>query len=117
MKHLIILGFFFFVSCEGRKLEFDRSNWNTIVDGIYKYREQMVDDLIQNHLKKGMSRRELIELIGDPENIQMMENNTIGYIIMEDYSRDIDPVETKTLIIQFTNDSLISDYEIQHWKR
>lgn len=116
MKYLIAVGILL-VSCKARELEFDRSKWNTVEDGFYTYREQIVNDLIHNHLKKGMSYRELIELVGNPEKNQMEEKHTVGYEIMEDYAWDIDPVETKTLIIRFTNDSLISDYEIEHWKR
>jgi hypothetical protein len=34
---------------------------------------------------------------------------------MEDYGWDIDPVETKSLMIELTADSLVQDFNIKHW--
>ncbi|WBL23863.1 hypothetical protein [Zunongwangia sp. HRR-M8] len=35
-------------------MEFERSKWNKSFDGFYEYRENMVQDLMANHLEKGM---------------------------------------------------------------
>jgi len=45
-----------------------------------------------------------------------LEANTIAYEVMVDYGWDIDPVETKTLIVRFSSDSLYTGSEIKHWK-
>ncbi len=116
-KLMIIFCICFLGSCEMEQLEFEKSKWSENVDGFYKYRESMEKDLMENHLKKGMTYQQLTDLIGEPENFANLEPNTIGYTLVEDYGWDIDPVETKTLMIEFTTDSLVRDFKIDHWKK
>jgi hypothetical protein len=115
-KIFIISFLFLILSCGIKEIEFEKSKWNESFDGFYECRENMVSDLIENHLQKGMTYKHLIDLIGKPENFANLKKNTIGYIIMEDYGWDIDPVETKTLIIEITKDSLVKNIKIEHWK-
>lgn len=61
-------------------MEFDKSKWNERFDGFYKYRENMVQDLMESHIKKGMSLKNVIDLLGEPENYQ---NNKTNEIIMK----------------------------------
>ncbi len=63
-----------------------------------------------------MTYKQLSDLIGKPDNYSNLDSNTIGYGIMEDYGWDIDAVETKTLMIKLTKDSLVLNYKIDHWK-
>lgn len=37
------------------------------VDGFYEYRESMVNDLMNNNLEKGMTYKQMTDLIGEPE--------------------------------------------------
>lgn len=113
----LIITLFINTSCESNEIKFDKSKWNERVDGIYLYREKMATDLIANHLQKGMTYREIEELLGNPEVYSNLGDNLIAYAIMVDFGWDIDPVETKTLIIELTNDSLVNNYEIMHWKK
>ncbi len=118
MKKLFaILCLCFLGSCGTDQLDFEKSKWNDSVDGFYKYRESMAKDLMENHLKKGMTYLELTDLIGQPENFANLKENTIGYTLMEDYGLDIDPIETKTLMIQLTADSLVQNFRVKHWKK
>ena len=118
MKNLFIIFCLCFLgSCGTEQLDFELSKWNESVDGFYKYRESMAQELMENHLEKGMTYQQLTDLIGEPENIANLKHNTIGYKLMEDYGLDIDPVETKTLMIELTNDSLVQDFKIEHWKK
>lgn len=118
MKNLmIIFCLCFFGSCGTEQLDFEKSKWNESVDGFYTYRESMAKDLVENHLKKGLTYQQLTDLIGEPENFANLKTNTIGYTLMEDYGWDIDPVETKTLMIEFTADSLVKDFKIEHWEK
>lgn len=114
---LILVCACLFASCENKEMKFEQSKWNQSFDGFYKYRESMVKDLMNNHLKKGMTYNEVIALIGKPENIGNLEVNTIGYILMENYGWDIDPVETKTLMIELSKDSLVQKFEVEHWEK
>ncbi|MCB0651254.1 MAG: hypothetical protein KDC85_08265 [Saprospiraceae bacterium] len=118
MKNLMMIFCLCFLSaCGNNQLDFEISKWNESVDGFYKFRELMTNDLMENHLKKGMTYQEFTDLIGEPENFANLKTNTIGYTLMEDYGWDIDPVETKILLIELTADSLVQDFKIQHWKK
>lgn len=83
---------------------------------FYANRESMVKDLMESYLHKGMNYQELTKLIGLPEDYDNMEPNTFGYEIMVDYGWNIDPVEGKTLLINFSPDSIIIDYKLEYWK-
>jgi hypothetical protein len=118
LKHasIILSSAFLLFSCESKDVRFNKISWNEKNDGFYTNRKEMVNDLISNHLHKGMSYEELVEKLGTPENYSEMDANTIAYAIVEDYGWDIDPVETKILRIKLSKDSLVEDYEIIHWK-
>ena len=94
-KIFIILFLFLISSCGIKEIEFEKSKWNESSDGFYEYRENMVSDLIKNYLQKGMTYKQLTDLIDEPTNFANLKKNTIGYIIMEDYGWNIDPVKTK----------------------
>ena len=118
MKNLMIIFCLCFLSaCGIDQLDFEKSKWNESVDGFYKFRELMANDLMENHLEKGMTYQELTDLIGEPENFANLKENSIGYTLMEDYGWDIDPVETKTLMFELTADSLVQDFNIKHWEK
>ena len=114
---MIIFCLFVLSSCIERQVEFERSKWNSSVDGFYEFREVMVNDLIERHLKKGMTYQEITNLLGKPENFANLKTSTLGYTLMEDYGWDIDPVETKHLYIELSTDSLVQEFKVEHWKK
>ncbi|CAL65839.1 hypothetical protein [Christiangramia forsetii] len=103
-------------SCGVKEMEFDKSKWNERFDGFYEYRENMIQDLMENHLKKGMKLRKVVELLGEPGNYQNEETNEITYEIMVDYGWNIDPMEVKELYVEFDKDSIVTDFRLEHWK-
>ena len=108
-----ILLCFLLVSC-GQK--FEKEKWKEGGDIFYTYREKMVKDLMKNHLKKGMTYKEVIDLLGNSDNYTDLPPNTICYEVMVDYGWDIDPQKGKTLYIEFTNDSIVKEFRIEKWK-
>ncbi|OQA94485.1 MAG: Outer membrane protein assembly factor BamE [Bacteroidetes bacterium ADurb.Bin217] len=118
-RRLILLSFvfFFITACGVEEIKFDKNKWNEKDDIIYKYRENMVNDLMVNHLKKGMPYKQIIDLLGEPVVYSEMDTNIVSYEIIEKYGWDIDPIEMKYLLIELTKDSLIKDFKIEHWKR
>jgi hypothetical protein len=106
----------FFVSCGAEQKKFDKNTWNEMDDIMYANRESMVTDLMKNHLRQRMTFKEVVELIGKPENYTNTKSNTIGYEIMVDYGWDIDPVKGKTLYIELTNDSIVKNFKLEEWK-
>jgi hypothetical protein len=103
-------------SCGTEQLNFEKSKWNESVDGFYKYRKSMSKGLVDNHLEKGITYQQLTDLIRESENLDNLKENTIGYTLMEDYGWHIDPVETKTLMVELTPNSLVQDFKVEHWK-
>ena len=97
-------------------MEFDKSKWNERIDGFYKYRENMVQDLMEVHLKTGMELKNVIDLLGKPENYHNKKSNEIIYEIMVDYGWNIDPIEGKELHFEFDKDSTVTDIRLKHWE-
>jgi hypothetical protein len=101
------------IACNQTK--FDKSKWIAKDDIEYPYRKAMLRDLITNYKFKGLSYKQLIELLGEPGNI-VGDSNAIYYPISEEYDV-IDPVHTIDLEIIFNKDSVVSDYKIYEWKK
>lgn len=112
----ILLVLITITACGSKEIEFDKLKWSKKIDGFYQYREEMIEDLMSNHLHKRMTYKEVTDLLGNPENYSDLEKNTLAYGIMENYGWNIDPVESKTLMIKLTKDSLVSSFELIHWK-
>ncbi len=72
----------------------------------------MTADLVKNHLKKGMSHKEVVVLLGDPEFEQGNQINALAYDISVDYSWDIDPQQGKVLYIEFAKDSTVKGFRV-----
>ena len=106
MKWFGIIFLLVIYACGSKQIKFEKSKWNKKIDGFYIYREVMYEDLVNNHLKRGMPFYKIKDLMGDPDNLANLDNYSIGYIIKEDYD-GIDPVETKILLIKLTRDSLV----------
>lgn len=113
---IYIAVIFLLTSCNNQRMEFDKEKWNERDDIFYANREKMVTDLMENHLKKGMTYKEVLNLLGSSENYQNDSPNTIGYEIMVDYGWNIDPQKGTTLYIEFTNDSIVKDIKLEEWK-
>ena len=97
-------------------MEFDKSKWNERLDGFYEYRENMVEDLMQNHLKKGMDYKGVVELLGEPIDSKNNKTNEISYEIMVDYGWNIDPMEGEVLYLEFEKDSTLIKSRLEHWE-
>jgi len=116
MKKLILICFCLLFACGPKQMKFEQSKWNKSIDGFYDYRENMVNDLIENHLQKGMSYKNVIDLLGEPGNYMDIEPNEIVYEIMVDYEWNIDPMEGKDLYIKFGKDSTLINTRLEHWE-
>ena len=83
---------------------------------MYPQRERMLRDIINKHQLKGLKYKQMIELLGEPENYTDEEVNTETYNIVVDYGRDIDPVYIKHLEVKFNSDSIVTDVYIKEIK-
>jgi len=113
----IILLFLILTACE-RDRKFDKTIWLKQSDvHQYPYRNSMCEDLVKNHKLRGLSYKQLVNLIGEPEKSIIDEPNSIYYEILTEYGSDIDPIKTKTLIFKLNSDSTILDFKIEEWKK
>ena len=116
LNGFLILFVFLLLSCGIGDKKFDKTTWNEKNDIFFANREKMVKDLMENHLKKGMTYEEVIDLLGQAENYQDDPPNTICYEIMVDYGWNIDPQKGKTLYIEFSRDSTLKNVRLEKWK-
>ncbi|WP_295650949.1 hypothetical protein [uncultured Mucilaginibacter sp.] len=114
----IILCFLLLVSCGQYppKIKFDRKLWDEKLDWDYPNREFMIDDLVKNHRLKGLTYKQLVDSLGEPANFGDT-TNIVSYEIITDFGSDIDPVHTKTLVIQMNKDSVTTGFKIEEWNK
>lgn len=113
--YLIFLSIFF-TSCS-KEILFNKENWNNGYDGFYNHREFMIEDLQKNYLKSKMHYNDVIKLLGTNGEYHDSTDIQLNYEIFVYYGWDINPVETKSLIINFLPDSTYISSEISHWKK
>ena len=99
-----------------RQIPFDKESWNTINDIDYNHREFMVEDIQRNYLKSKMHYKDVVKLLGTNGEYHDSTDMQLYYEIFVDYGWDIDPVETKSQIINFLPDSTYVSSGISHWK-
>ena len=104
-------------SCNSSKDEkFSKLRWNEQTDSAFPppARPKIVGDLISNHKLVGLRYKELVALLGLPDQ---SNSNSIIYQISVDYGNDIDPIYTKDLVFTFSKDSLITKYKFDEWRK
>lgn len=106
-----------FVSCKQEQIKFNRSRWNTRNDIDYNHRELMIEDLSKNYLKPGMKFTETEKLLGINKLSEERDSLQLQYEIYTNFGSDIDPIETKSLIVNFNSDSTLTSIRVDHWKK
>lgn len=104
------------IGCGPGNRKFNPNEWNDRVDFFYAHRESMIDDLLKNHLKKGMSYAQVIGMLGNPDSEFTDSPFTLSYEIMVDYGWNIDPQKGTTLIIELAPDSTVGSFRLEKWK-
>lgn len=113
MKLIVLtLSLLVTLSCNQNR-KFDKYAWSEKGDlGICPNRDEMLKDLLNNHQLKGLTYKQLVELLGEPKNNSDAEQNVAYYNVVTDYGRDIDPVYVKNLQVKFNSDSIVTDVGI-----
>lgn len=121
MKNTLYLSLLFviliFISCTKEQIKFNQNQWNTPDDIDYNHRELMIEDLAKNHLKKGMKFVDAERLLGKNQLSDERDSLQLQYEIYTYYGSDIDPIETKTLMINFSADSTLTNIWVDHWEK
>lgn len=94
--------------------KFDRRKW-VDSDRAFpsQYRDGMLIDLITNYKLKGLTEKQLIDLLGTPDHA---EANGIYYNINIEYGGDTDPVYSKKLEFICSKDKIVESFSLKEWK-
>jgi len=112
--HFVIL---IFISCTKEQTKFNQRQWNTPDEIDYNHRELMIEDLSKNYLKQGMKFTDAENLLGKNQLRNESDSLQLQYEIYTYYGSDIDPIKTKTLMINFSADSTLTNIRIDHWEK
>ena len=85
----------------------------------YPYRKSMLKDLTTNHQLKGLTYKQLIDLIGEPQKNLVGKSDEIYYPITTEYGHPTlspDSVGSITLAFKLNKDSIVTDFRIDKWK-
>lgn len=115
MKRFLII-FCMLLPFSACKRKFNRAAWDDKIDRDYPQRNDMVDDLINNHKLKGLSYKKLVARLGPPEE-SMEDSAKVYYQVLMDFGSDIDPVHTKYLVFKLNKDSIVTDLHLDEWKK
>jgi hypothetical protein len=91
-----------------REMPFSATLWRfggpsqTIARNVDPFRHKMVGDLLAKYLRNGMSKAQVIQLLGEPDN-QVEPERQFWYWLNEEFPLGIgiDPKATRNLIVQF----------------
>jgi len=78
-------------------------------------RMQMLKDLTTNYKLKGISYKELVDLLGKPTGTLTIDDHTFYYETGVDY-KGIDPDKITNLEFKIGADSIVKDYSINEVK-
>lgn len=118
MRSLILLFFFIFLSCKDNSQEttnateqvvtkahlFDASKWKIKKEDAYPYRSQMLDDLVYNVPLKGLTKEELLTVLGSADRI---DGDYLFYTIAMDRVMGY-PLNSTNLVIKIGADGKVA---------
>jgi hypothetical protein len=86
-----------------QKMEFNTKQWVEGTDGVYPYREKMVDDLLKRYDWEGMPRAEVEALLGKPGS-----GDSLNYVYMM-YQKKVSffRLHTHALVVKFREDGVV----------
>lgn len=85
------------------EFEFNKTKWRTKVGRDYPYRNEMLEDLINNQKLKGLKRDEVIDMLGEPDR---SDGSYLFYMVTQKRILFY-PLHTKSLVIKLSKDNTV----------
>lgn len=82
------------IACK-QKLAFNKTGWNAKDDIAYANRDAMVNDLLQHHQITGLTYKQLIDSIGEPQQFEK-DSSEVYYEIETNYGSESTLFQAKT---------------------
>ena len=109
LRYLILATTVFLLACNSNsQMAFDSAKWLQKDSTGYPFRDLMLNDLTTQHQLKGLTKQELIELLGRSENSWEIDKE-LFYPIVRRYD---EPVHIKWLAIRLDSKSKVEHFEI-----
>ena len=86
-----------------QEIAFNKEKWMITEGSDYIYRQKMLNDIIETRILKGLTREEVLALLGEPTRI---DKNYLFYKVSES-KIGFFTLGTKTLVLQLTQDSVV----------
>ena len=112
----LIVFYTFISSCNdiSKSEKFDQEKWKQYSEVDGPERDLMAEDLIKTHKLMGLTNKQMVQLLGPPEN----DTTATWYELKEEGEwLSPDPVSGKDLVIKFNKDSVIISAEIKEWHK
>ena len=96
-----------FTSCK-RGTKFDKEKWKA-GDGIsYSMRDNVLEDLLATHQLKGMTYKDVIRLLGKPDDTATLKTSYEIINTAHEYNPKLKPTYKKNLEFYFNKDSVVT---------
>lgn len=106
MKTIIVLSALLLFGCSSSGA-FDRDRWEN-ADLSTRERVEMMDELLSQHPLKGLSRSEVVELLGEPTPTDKWDHWDMIYVLGP---TEYMPIDHEWLVIKLDETGRVSDFE------
>ncbi len=111
---LVLIGIVFVWYMNHRAISFDRNIWSDESGSDSSLRLRMVEDLTSKYHLIGMTRGEIISLLGDPEIISDIGKNVMYYCLREKHDTN-GQSSIDDLILILDDTGHVKEFKIKHW--
>ena len=107
MRTLAVLSAVLLLGCSSSST-FDSDQWKK-ADLSTRDRVEMVDGLLSQHALKGLSRSEVVELLGEPTKTDKWEDWDMIYVLGP---TEYMPIDHEWLVLELDETDRVSDYDV-----
>ncbi|MEO8949965.1 MAG: hypothetical protein ABI308_16240 [Mucilaginibacter sp.] len=109
---LVTVVFTVLTACSNHQVKFDKEKWNA-GDGIsYSMRDNVLTDLVTNYKLKGMTYKDVIRLLGKPDDTAALKTSYEIINTAHEYNPKLKPTYKKSLEFYFSKDSVVTSFKV-----